>query len=163
VLPGVDDPDVWHAEVQIVVKRRLRTGLSVVRRHYLNTEIGRRCENVFLWDWYFGDDNIRDANSWRSYSNPKFGQRLKTESVPTLGKPYRGLGLCIAMPCLSHVPFHYQAIDELAVGVEAGAQIFLTGIKVSTAMIFRIAFWRRRGRQENCPIQDDPELFSGSS
>jgi hypothetical protein len=117
MFPGTDHPNVWYAELEVVVDPVLHAGHGVVGRHDFDAEIRRRSKHFFVGEGSLGEYDVRFFNLPRSKLHAKFRQR-PAAMYPGVDQPDGDSRLYIAMPSFSRISLHDLAVDEIAVGVK---------------------------------------------
>lgn len=93
VFPGVNHPNVRHAELEVIVDPVLHARHSVIGRHDFDAKVRRRREHLFVGNRKFCHDNIRNPNSCCRDPKTKSNERLQEERTLALTKPRRDLSL----------------------------------------------------------------------
>lgn len=89
---GVEEPDVWHTEIQVVGHSFVHSGHSIFRREDLDTEEGGNAKNLAR-RFAQSDAHIGDSKTRLGYLHPLLDNRrnaLFLAAVVKVGK-YRAL------------------------------------------------------------------------
>ena len=148
MLVRIDHPEVSDAELKVVVETILHAEDSVVRRHHFNAEVRRRGKDFFVRKWQFRYDHIRNPDAVGADSHAKFGKGLQRKNVLVAPKPGDNLTLRVTMFSFTRISLQHLALDEIAVGPIAGAQVFVHRNECADAHGFIIALMK------NDPIQN---------
>ena len=122
---GIDYPDIRDAELKIVVQTVLHRGDGVIRGHHFDANVWGRREDFLIRERIFANHHVRESDAAGRDSHPDFGDRLKAREFRPAAKPDGDPSLRVGMPSFSHVSLQELAIDEIAIGVKAGAQVFV--------------------------------------
>ena len=98
---------------RVVISTTTRTGQALARERF-------GANRVFYMPLDF-------AFSVRAYLRAQFGERFQAQCLKALHEPCGNSGLRIAVILLSHVSLNHLAIDIMAIGVVAGAEVLVDG------------------------------------
>ena len=158
MLPGIDDPDVGDAELEIIVHAILHADYGVLRGHHFDAEIGRAREDFYFREGHFRYDDIGNPDAIGADSHAKFWKRLQQLGCLGTVKPGCDLALGIAVFSFSRVSLQNFTLDEVAVGAIAGAQVFVHRNECADAHRFIIALMKNDPIEKALAALDDIPL-----
>ncbi len=124
---GVDEPEVGDAHGEVVGEDELGAGEAVFGREYLDADVRRSSSNLFMWGIGVKDSYIADADAgWRD-ADTLLDDGVGLPYVFVDGEEGRDKALNLAVLVLAHVTLHDLAIDEVDIGLIAGAKVLVDG------------------------------------
>jgi hypothetical protein len=90
-----------------------------------DADVWGRCEDFLIRERNFANHYVRNSDPVGPDTHAESSERLEAQSLPADNEPSCNPGLRAGVPSFSHISLQNFAIDKIAIGVKAGAQVFV--------------------------------------
>src|SRR5450759_226434 len=123
-LAGIEDPDVGDSEIEIVLDPLAHLGEPVVFGEDLDTDQGRRAEDL-LGLGFSAHANIRYAEPGWRHLHALFGRGVNPPLFPMVVIECGDCGLQTPVVEFAHIALQKHAVHVVAIGTVAGGQVLV--------------------------------------